>query len=432
MLRRIAITFGLLLAIPLVAVPGWIATHRSDLLTPNDEDLAAQLSDLPQGDNGFDDLVVAAEVLDWPEDCDCDKRLRAIRAGESWEPAWVEEMLTRNARAMAALHRALKAPAMQFPAYRDAEDELTDGLFAARRLVKLAGAEARLQLDRGDRERAIERAMFGMRLGKRISGGEGIELLPMMFATALQSMSLSDLEAIVRRISLDAPAAGELVEQLDSTCWTADDWRRMWAGEYQHIKAALLEIQPRHEYLLSDGQDGMPPTWVWRLVPATYLWQPNRTLSSLSDIYRMRQHRSAVDCNETYAQPLREGDRSFRVAKAIVSQNPLGNIMLEIAIPNFDRFDMKRCHLETKIALLRTLIGSKAYWDTHGRLPSSLDDLVPRYLANLPHDRFGGKRLAYSEARKVAYSVGENFLDAGGGKPPDPSDANEPAISLAF
>jgi hypothetical protein len=128
MLRRIAITFGLLLAIPLVIVPSWIATHRSDLPTPNDEDLAVQLSDIPQGDNGFDELAVAAELLDWPGDCDCDERLQAIRAGESWEPAWVEEMLTRNARATAALHRALEAPAMQFPAYRDAEDEQMDAL----------------------------------------------------------------------------------------------------------------------------------------------------------------------------------------------------------------------------------------------------------------------------------------------------------------
>jgi hypothetical protein len=83
MLRRIAITFGLLLAIPLVIVPGWIATHRSDLPTPNDEDLAVQRSDLPLGDNGFDDLAAAAELLDWPGDCDCDERLRAIRSGES-------------------------------------------------------------------------------------------------------------------------------------------------------------------------------------------------------------------------------------------------------------------------------------------------------------------------------------------------------------
>ena len=64
MLRRVAIAFGLLLAILLVAVPGWIATHCSDLPTPNDEDLAVQVSDLPPGDNGFDDLAIAAERLD--------------------------------------------------------------------------------------------------------------------------------------------------------------------------------------------------------------------------------------------------------------------------------------------------------------------------------------------------------------------------------
>jgi len=432
MLRRIAITLGLLLAIPLFAVPCWIATHRSDLPTPNDEDLAVQLSDLQQGENGFDDLAVAAQALDWPEDCDCDGRLRAIQAGKIWEPAWIEEMLARNARAMAALHRALIAPAMQLPIYRDAEDELLDPLYAAQRLVRLAGAEARLQLDRGDRERAIERAMVGMRLGKRVSSGEGVELVSMSFATALQGMSLADLEVVVRRIPLDAPTAGELVAQLDSARWTDEDWQRAWAAEYQHFKAGLLE--PSHEELFSDSQDGTLTTRLLRLVPATYLWQPNRTLSSLSDILRTIQHRSELDCREAYALPLLEGDRRSRTARAIVSQNPLGNLMNEILSPGSitDRYDTRRCHLETKIALLRTLIGTKAYWDTHGRLPASLDDLVPRYLPDLPHDRFGGRTLAYSADREVAYSVGEDFLDAGGGDPPDPFDANEPAISLAF
>ena len=41
-------------------------------------------------------------------------------------------------------------------------------------------------------------------------------------------------------------------------------------------------------------------------------------------------------------------------------------------------------------------IEGKAYWDANGQLPSSLDDLVPRYLADLPRDRFGGDRLVYS------------------------------------
>jgi hypothetical protein len=241
-------------------------------------------------------------------------------------------------------------------------------------------------------------------------------------------MSLADLEAVVRRISLDAAAAGELVAQLDSARWTAEDWRRMWAGEYQRIfKPIIMEFDPNRKNLW-----WTPLEWPWRLVPEAYLWQPNRTLSSMADVYRRGQHRSALDCSEAYTQSLRDGDRRFRVAKAIVSQNPLGNLMAEGPAFIWDSFDTKRCHLEAKVELLRTLIGSKAYWDTHGRLPSSLDDLVPRYLPDLPHDRFGGGELAYSEARQVAYSVGEDLLDAGGGDPPDPSDATEPAISLAF
>ena len=52
-----------------------------------------------------------------------------------------------------------------------------------------------------------------------------------------------------------------------------------------------------------------------------------------------------------------------------------------------------------------------------GRLPASLEELVPRYLPAVPLDPMAkGRPLGYSPdpARPMVYSVGENGIDNGG------------------
>jgi hypothetical protein len=52
----------------------------------------------------------------------------------------------------------------------------------------------------------------------------------------------------------------------------------------------------------------------------------------------------------------------------------------------------------------------------HGKLPSGLDELVPKYLESIPADPFDGKplRLAVKEDRRIIYSVGPDGVDDGG------------------
>ncbi|MFV1996341.1 MAG: hypothetical protein ACC661_12965, partial [Verrucomicrobiales bacterium] len=50
----------------------------------------------------------------------------------------------------------------------------------------------------------------------------------------------------------------------------------------------------------------------------------------------------------------------------------------------------------------------------HGRLPGTLGDLVPEYLAETPLDPYNGKSLSYDPKRRMAWSVGEDLMNAGG------------------
>ena len=65
----------------------------------------------------------------------------------------------------------------------------------------------------------------------------------------------------------------------------------------------------------------------------------------------------------------------------------------------------------------RLLLAARAYLLERGVLPESLEDLVPRYLPEIPIDAFDGKPFKYSRKKGVLYSIGGDLIDDGGGRP---------------
>jgi len=198
----------------------------------------------------------------------------------------------------------------------------------------------------------------------------------------------------------------------------------MWAVEYSHTRALVAEVAA------VDVGKGLEVTSLWRLLPADYAWQPNRTLSGWADIYRGLQRRAALDCRTIHDSVEGEADTGW--LRFALSPNPVGRIVTRIASPNFERFDQHRCYGETRISLTQTLIAVKAYAEAQGSLPPTLEALVPELLERVPEDRFDGAPIRYSRDRRVVYSIGDDFADAGGGEEQDPSNRAEPALSLAF
>ena len=68
-------------------------------------------------------------------------------------------------------------------------------------------------------------------------------------------------------------------------------------------------------------------------------------------------------------------------------------------------------------------IALKRYELRHGKLPASLEALVPEFLAAAPYDYMNAKPLRYrsgSDRSYVIYSVGEDGKDDGGDPTPPP------------
>jgi len=88
---------------------------------------------------------------------------------------------------------------------------------------------------------------------------------------------------------------------------------------------------------------------------------------------------------------------------------------------NFDIYFRKFAEAETAKRLLVTVIALKRYHLQHGDYPTSLNELVPDFLKQIPMDFMDGKPLRYrlrSDGDFLLYSVGEDGEDNGGDASP--------------
>ena len=83
-----------------------------------------------------------------------------------------------------------------------------------------------------------------------------------------------------------------------------------------------------------------------------------------------------------------------------------------------DSLIRRTLEVQTQQQMVLTVMGIQRYRLRTGRLPAQLSELVPEYLAALPHDFMSGKALLYhlrpGENDFVLYSVGEDGKDDGG------------------
>ena len=78
-----------------------------------------------------------------------------------------------------------------------------------------------------------------------------------------------------------------------------------------------------------------------------------------------------------------------------------------------DLFKEKLQH-NVEVIAAQLIVAIRCFKLENGYLPMTLQQLVPRYLDEVPLDPFDGKPFRYLRDKKVLYSVGENLKDSGG------------------
>jgi len=101
-------------------------------------------------------------------------------------------------------------------------------------------------------------------------------------------------------------------------------------------------------------------------------------------------------------------------------------------LPAMERAHLAKCRENVTVAATRLLFALKAYELEKGKLPDSLDELVPDYIKAIPLDDMDGKPMRYSREKKIVYSVGEDLADSGGCEGEHPWDMEDPSFKIEF
>jgi len=92
----------------------------------------------------------------------------------------------------------------------------------------------------------------------------------------------------------------------------------------------------------------------------------------------------------------------------------VGRITTWITFPEFTHLALRRCEPESRVEAARAWVALRAHSIEHGRLPERLEELAPTYLARVPIDFYDGATLRYDPKRRLLWSIGIDFRDAGG------------------
>lgn len=434
-MRRLLLAITPLLALPLLGLPAWIALHRSDLPAVDDADMRLQPRDVAPEDDAFHWFGAAGDAVSWSDDTDVFALLRALRNGEETEVGSVAELARENTEAFRLLERGLSAPDIRIPAFSlDPGAYDTVGvLLPLQALVRIAADEALLAARRGPTSESIERALLGMRIGRKLGSAREIQMLELMVAATAQRTSLGAMVDLAARGHLGREDLAFLARRLGELRWDEKAWERAWAAEYRFVERSLSEVFDAPQPGDAGNQEQSLPGRMAGWLPDDYRFHRNRTLSLLADEYRILQANSHRDCalSEPAATEMTLLDAKPTLGLALrnlLTPNYAGRVAVRAGVPNLWRFDTRRCHLETQIALVQGLLATAAYHSEQGRLPDRLDDLVPTYLDAVPRDRFDGQPLRWSPESGVLYSIGADLIDRG--PPPEPALSNEAVPSV--
>jgi hypothetical protein len=427
---------ALVYGIPLAAITVLAYLWLRDEPPPYDEDLKVQRIQIPEDKNALTFFLQAVEKLDMPQrstalDRPVDKRpgetdddvaqnerdlFNEIAEGKRWDGPFVEQVLKRNAEALALWEKGMAAPHFQTFEFKTIND-LIPQVFSYLDFANLVTVRSRAAAKRGDSEAALADGLKLVRFGRRIQGDKGC-LSEYLVGLTIKEMGMEVIRQALLDSALPPARLRHYASELSKYPIDADGLGDAFRNEYV-VQMEVIDGLTSHKYSPAFlSQIGGSPSWPspgWAL-----LWEAIRVVSFKPQATRRTFAENARFGIQNVPKPFKDmapedpNIRDFSLARGALSGNLLGRVCCRLLLSGaWGALELK-CRGNVELAATRILLAMKAYKLDKGALPKNLDELVPQYLDAVPIDDYDGKPMRYNAAKKVVYSVGRDLKDGGG------------------
>ncbi len=348
----------------------------------------------------------------------------------------VQKALKETRPALQTLRQALNYPHMRMTDWsvENPMNVMFPQFSKFREFARLLVAEGKWRKRQGDIDGAIESHLTALKLVRRI-GDEPSLVIGFLVQGAIFAITVNGLQQVLSDADASPKSYRALLAEL--LAWNVDrDFVRAIQSErvmsiitcdWMNRKASRKSLNELGNLIYGSSYGPLQ-------VNAAIWLRDKNTLIARNELILLKHYEAVLSLarkgvpydqkklKELESQWQREVDRP-------VKKLNLGGVELfwdenfaaRLFVPTMSSIFSKAAHYHALQRLTQVAIALRLYRHEHGRYPETLQELVPKYLPNVPTDPFDGKPLRYERLRNgfKIWSIGQDFKDDGGveGKP---------------
>jgi hypothetical protein len=313
----------------------------------------------------------------------------------------VGKFLSDNKKTLTLLHEAASIEHCRYPIdFKQHWDQSTPWLKDLRASVHLLRLEVLIQCENQNSKKAMETIQANLALAKSVNVPL---LIHRLVHIATRAQAYKNIEWALNRIQLTE----EQLRRLSAWIEEADidkGYRRALVGEQclglNTFRGHVREISGE---LGSEGGLSIVFLAFWRITGLN-----DRDATKYIDIMQELMDAMELSANERLL--------AFDSIQNDIHGGKRGGMLTRMLMPAFGRIMQIETRHLAHLRATQTALVVERYRLAEGRLPESLDNLVPAYMEVVPTDPFDGQSLKYRtlETGFVVYSIGDDLTDEGG------------------
>ena len=431
--------FAFVGGIPFLLLFGWLTFTvfwGRDIPGFDDSDLHLGKIEIPKEQNAFYDSL---ELLE--NDAERDPRYsplyRDMMNERRLETKEAKEFMERNEKIFLKLEKALSHPYFQFPQLQDPEKldqdliykEVYPRLADLRKLAWLGMTRGHYLFAQRKEKEAFQWYINVVKLGKMVENSlRPAGLVQYLDSETIMELGLQPLRDKIGKEHLPPSELKRYARELEKFGENGEGIKRALKMEYifsRNSHARIIQIldhKPRNEY------EDFARSYLYSMFPLHILspcyFKPNKTMFLQAEVIRTMiknidkpyKNMKFLLIEEDASEELEEnGFLPLRIIRYLFWENSIGETLVDFSDSQFLLAE-HICRERFSLRATAVLLALRAYQKEKGRLPDSLNELVPEYLSHLPLDPFDGKPLRYSKEKKIVYCVGKDLVDSGGNR----------------
>ncbi|MCB1069340.1 MAG: hypothetical protein KDL31_03225 [Kiritimatiellae bacterium] len=419
---------GLMIAAISLGIVVWVISAAQDIVPPDTSDLELDCREVPESDNACSVWLLIPNALQLPDQFSA---LVKETSSEDMPSLDLGELLNDNARVFEMIREGLARPMCQIPRAESIDSEmpyLSPWLNASHLLT----LKIRDHRSWGEQEAALDTALMQIEFTDRITrNAEG--LISFLLGSTMLREGLAQTRNIIQSGDCSPQQLRSVLGVLSAPTPTITGLQRAIKVEYRCLQASIVDLV-LHAIQLAPDPDSQAAKRLGWLTRRSYLFQPNRTLRELADLYRTMMANASKPLSQII--PLEELGAFKAVNEhrfmTVLQPNAVGKLLVTLLTPAADNILIRKCQTEADRSATTIIAYLHLYHQQFHDLPATLVELDQVGLRMVPIDPFDGQPFRYKRGSKMIYSVGSNLTDEGGSTESMEAPASCDTVDLVY